>query len=124
MPLKHPACVRVASLCLLCSPCLYFSTRGLAFLTEGLLISRRDVDVCGEVGGEVKLGGELTVRDGDMGPMELYVDRDGEACVAAVPTPKGSHLLQESAGSVCDSVLVRVIVGILIWFTLQAKGPP
>ena len=71
MPLKHPAWVRVASLCLLCSPCLYFSTRGLAFLTEGLLISRRDVDVCGEVGGEVKLGGELTVRDGDMGPMEL-----------------------------------------------------
>ena len=54
----------------------------------------------------------------------MYVDRDGEACVAAVPPPKGSHLLQESTGSVCVSVLVRVIVGILIWFTLQAKGPP
>ena len=46
-------------------PLPVLSTRGLAFLTKGLLISRR------EVGGEVKLGGELTVRDGDMGPMEL-----------------------------------------------------
>ena len=40
------------------------------------------------------------------------------------PESSFPHLLQESTGSVCVSVLVRVIVGILIWFTLQAKGPP
>ena len=61
------------------------------------------MEVCGEVGGEVKLGGELTIRDGDRGPMELYVDRDGDR-------GRSRELYEKRSGEACVAVVIKIVI--------------